>query len=206
VVSLIGTAALFEPPLARADIARQMNLEEMCRRAGKIFQGTVVSAVPGEVEVGGGRVPVVTYRLRVAEAFKGGSEMSHGVRYTEIRMLRGRAPQEARESVKGSRLEKEGKAEVGAVYSHLPQLSVGQSYLLLTTRPSRVGMSSTVGLGQGSFRIEGYGDSARAVNGAGNERLFRGMEARDVPARGPVPYPKLAEKIRRLVESERNER
>ena len=43
-------------------------------------------------------------------------------------------------------------------------LAVGQTYLVFTTQPSGVGLSTTVGLGQGCFRLYGKGDSQMAVN------------------------------------------
>ena len=52
-----------------------------------------------------------------------------------------------------------------------------QYVLLLITRPSEYGLSSPVGLEQGRFRLLRVGeDKLLAVNGAGNQGLFRGMK------------------------------
>ena len=39
----------------------------------------------------------------------------------------------------------------------MPQLAVGRTYLVFTTQPSEIGLSTTVGLGQGAFRINQVG-------------------------------------------------
>ena len=54
----------------------------------------------------------------------------------------------------------------------------GQYVLLLVTRPSEYGLSSPVGLEQGRFRILRAGeDKLLAVNGAGNQGLWRGLKS-----------------------------
>lgn len=117
------------------------------------------------------------------------------------------------------RLTNGGQARIVTSFPGMPQLEVGQRYLLLTTRPSRIGMSSPVGLGQGLFRITGAGGEEEAFNEYGNKMLFRGMEppamrqandasqARDArQAGGPMKYSQLAEEIRGLVREERRKR
>jgi hypothetical protein len=59
-------------------------------------------------------------------------------------------------------------------------------------------MCSTVGLGQGLFRIRGGRGGEEAENAYGNEMLFRGMTGR-VPGKGPVAYRELAMRLRGLV-------
>ena len=44
------------------------------RSAGRIFRGTVLGVTDGTVQVGGGQLATVVYRLRVDEAFKGSFE------------------------------------------------------------------------------------------------------------------------------------
>jgi len=56
---------------ASATTLVQMNLADLAGRADKVFRGTVLSAKPGTVKAGGGDLPVVVYRLRVDEEFKG---------------------------------------------------------------------------------------------------------------------------------------
>lgn len=53
----------------------------------------------------------------------------------------------------------------------------GQYVVLLVTRPSEYGLSSPVGLEQGRFRlITDAGGQWLAVNGAGNQALWRGLK------------------------------
>ena len=70
-----------------ADTVQQLNLAEMVKRADKIYRGTVVSEKTSTIDVGGGQLPVMTYRLRVEEVFRGGFETVKGVQIPEIRML-----------------------------------------------------------------------------------------------------------------------
>jgi hypothetical protein len=170
---------------ARATTVRQMNLAEMCTRADKAFRGTVVHAQPREIEVRGGRLPVVTYRIRVEEAFKGRFTAAGGRRFVELTLLGDvKARRGLHVSVPG-----------------LPRLDVGQAYVLLTTRPGRLGLSTTVGLGQGAFRIERGARGETALNGVGNRDLLRGM-ARGADAPPPTAYQDLAARIRALVGAE----
>ncbi len=54
----------------------------------------------------------------------------------------------------------------------------GQYVLLLVTRPSEYGLSSPVGLEQGRFRLVAVaGGQWLAVNGAGNQSLWRGLRS-----------------------------
>jgi hypothetical protein len=169
---------------AEATTVSQLNLEEMVARAGAVVRGTVIQARPGTIRAGGGDLPVVTYRVRVDESFKGEVQQAKGVRYLELRML--------------GDLQTKGRGQVRLLLPDLPRLEMGKSYLLLTTKPSAIGMSSTVGLGQGLFRIRGGRGSEHAENAYGNAMLFRGMTG---PAheRGPVPYRELATRLRGLV-------
>jgi hypothetical protein len=183
-----------------ATTLRSLNLEGLVSRAEKVFRGTVLSARAGTVEVGGGRLPIVTYRVRVDESFKGSYETLKGVRVAEIRML-GR-PDPVRS----------GRYRLNPVLRDVPSLAVGESYLLMTTQPSRIGLSTTVGLGQGAFRITGKGDGEQAVNEYQNANLYRdenlaaGGQQRSLAAaaaatrtRGPIAYTDLANQIRALV-------
>jgi hypothetical protein len=80
----------------------------------------------------------------------------------------------------------------------LPRFAVGRDYLFVLTRPSRIGLSTTVGLGQGLFELRGRPGQEQAVNEANNLGLFSGIQS--APASpGPVPYASLAKQIRTLV-------
>jgi hypothetical protein len=184
---LVGALALaIAAGPAEATTVSQLNLEEMVARAHAVVRGTVIQARPGAIRAGGGDLPVVTYRVRVDESFKGEVQQAKGVRYLELRML-------GDVQTKG-----QGRGQVRLLLPDLPRLEMGKSYLLLTTKPSAIGMSSTVGLGQGLFRIRGGGGSEQVENAYGNAMLFRGMTG---PAheRVPLPYRELATRLRGLV-------
>jgi hypothetical protein len=192
---LLSALLLFWPTSMRADGVIPLNLADMCQRAGKIFRGTVVAAIPGSIKAGGGEIPLVTYRVRVDESFKGEFQEVKGIRFAEIRML------------DGSR--RAGQLRMPTSFRGLPQLEIGQTYLLLTTEPSKIGMSTTVGLGQGLFHIAGEGQMETAMNEFGNKMLFKGMESQQpsiskqrnsrLQRDGPVNYSQLADQIRSLV-------
>jgi hypothetical protein len=179
-------------PAARATSLLQMNLEQLEARSEKVFRGTVLGVKPGKVEVGGGQLPTVTYRVRVDEEFKGKfEEVKEGVSVVEIRMVA---------SEKASRVS--GGVRHFSVFRDVPQLTTGQEYVLFMTANSRVGLSTTVGLGQGCFGIQHQGKEQVAVNGFANAGLFHGMRSAGLargPARGPIPYAEFAREIRAVV-------
>lgn len=167
----------------------QMNLQEMVSRADRIFRGTVLDVREGTVTAGGGELPVVTYRIRVDEALKGTFEEVKGVQIAEVRMLGKVKPGNSSE------------VRTFGPLSDLPRLAVGQEYLLLVTPRSSVGLSTTVGLGQGLFSVQGKPGQETAVNTNQNLGLFRGMGGPTrsaLPAEGPIPYDNLAALIRNL--------
>jgi hypothetical protein len=73
----------------------------------------------------------------------------------------------------------------------LPRLKVQQEYLLFTTKPSKIGLVTFVGLGQGCFRVYAQDKSDFAVNELGNNGL-------GLPKSGPALYTDLAKRIREL--------
>ena len=181
----------------QASTVMQLNLDEMVRRADRIYRGTVLSVGAESVAAGGGQLPVTVYRLRVDEAFRGDFPEMKGVRIAEIRTL-GKAA-----------AVRVGTVKSAVVLPRMPELEVGRSYLVLGTRPSAIGLSTTVGLGQGLFQISSVGKDEAAVNDVNNAGLFRGMAA--PPARsarqaiegagaggGAIRYADLADRIRGL--------
>jgi hypothetical protein len=126
----------------------------------------------------------MTYRILVDETFKGDFKMVKGQRIAEIRMVGKVDP-----------VEVNGARRLPTAID-LPTIKIGESYLFFTTKPSSVGLSTTVGLGQGSFHISGKGQKMQAVNEFNNVGLFSGIEAAGAPARGPVSYSDLADRIR----------
>jgi hypothetical protein len=183
-----------------ASTVLQLNLGQMVERADRIFRGTVLSISDRTVAAGGGQLPVVVYRLRVDETFRGDFIEAKGLRLAEIQTL-GKAPFVRRGTVRSA-----------VVLPRMPELEVGASYLMMTTRPSAIGLSTTVGLGQGCFRITQVGKDEQAANEANNSGLFTGMSSAArfgaraaAPAAaaaigsGPLRYVDLAATIRGLM-------
>ena len=182
---------------ASATTLLQMNLEQLCERSERIFRGTVLNSRVGTVEAGGVSVPTVTYTIRVEEAFKGEFKTVKGVPVAEVRMVGKSDPVRS------------GDRQRFPLLRDLPTIKVGETYLLLTTAPSAVGLSTTVGLGQGRFHVFGKPGSEQAVNEYRNRGLFGepGVAARAAASAptlgptptGPVPYAVLADRIRAIV-------
>jgi hypothetical protein len=164
---------------------RHMNLQQMCDSAGRIFRGTVLGVKDGAVTVGGAQLATVVYRLRVDEAFKGSFEIYKDERIATIQMIR---------PSKGPQL---GPVRRLSAFDDLPQFEQGHDYLILATAPSAAGLSTTVGLGQGAFKVGGKVGQEIAVNGNNNIGLYAGMNV--APVRGPVAYSTLRAQIRNLV-------
>jgi hypothetical protein len=172
---------------AGAGMVLKMNLSQLTDRADAIFRGHVLSAEPGKISIGGGTLPTVTYRLRVDEAFKGKFEAKEdAATEVEITMLGTH-----KAAVRSGNL-----MRLSTSLPDVPQLRVGEDYVLFTTAPGKSGLRSPVGLGQGSFRIFlGASKTELAVNELNNLGLFDGgVSARraDGGAEGPVTYTQLA--------------
>lgn len=155
---------LFALPV-HATMVKRMALEEMAQAAGLIFRGTVVEVDKGSITARGRKIPTITYQIRVAEQLKGSfPAASGGATIVTIRSVNMKAIE-------------------------LPQLAVGEEYLLLTTTPSVVGLSTIVGLGQGVFRVYGDANNELAVNALNNRGLAPKMQ-------GPLRYDDLVGRIR----------
>jgi hypothetical protein len=180
-----------------ASMVAQLNLAQMCARSHMIYRGTILSSTEGTVEVGGGQLPVVTHRVRVDETFRGEVQEVKGLRITELTTI--------------GKIASVRRGDLMSIPAppRMPQMTVGRTYLFLTTRPSAVGLSATVGLGQGCFYIYRDGKDEVAVNEANNNGLFRDMDMTAVRARaaraesishaGPLPYDELARQIRAVL-------
>jgi hypothetical protein len=153
----------------------QLDLNELCKRADRIIRVTVIDITTGTVEAGGGKIPTVTYRLRVKETL-GGSPLGV-VDLTMVGNIKGEAAQ--------------GAVRRFPLFTQTPRLDQGQEYLLFTTRASRIGLSTTVGWEQGCFRIFDRDKTVYAINGANNNGL-------GLKTAGPVEYAALVQRIREL--------
>jgi len=160
-----------------------MTLRDLVARADRIVRGTVVAANEGNVPAGGGLLPIMTYRIRVEDALKGGAAAGDMI---EVRLLT--TPKSL----------VNGPNRRAVLLRDLPQFSVGRDYLFVLTRPSRIGLSTTVGLGQGLFQLHGRPGQEQAVNEANNIGLFSGIQG-GPQTPGPVAYATLVEEIRTLL-------
>ncbi|HET6629894.1 MAG TPA: hypothetical protein VFG91_08990 [Woeseiaceae bacterium] len=179
-ISAICSAAMLAACLclpAYATTVLKMTLDDLATRADRVFRGSVVSVEPGSVSVGGGSIPTVTYELLVQEQFKGSFPTAKDKTVVTVTMV---GDLKQRDGTVGS------MRRLSAL-PDLPDLRVGHEYLLFTTRPSAGGLSTTVGLGQGAFKI--YLSPNReelAANELNNAGLFN----------GPVSYSTLASAVR----------
>lgn len=185
IVSLLFLSSAFFVTTASAQMVQQMNLADLTDNADKIFRGKVLDMTLGTVEAGGGVMPTITYRLQVSQTVKG---IDDGARYdspiVELRMF-------------GSIKERPADGNVQYLGGFKPELlDVGGEYLLFTTQPSSIGLSTMVGLGQGKFEIVMRDKQEMVVNGLNNQGLFRGIDRGAFPAAGPINYEALVERIR----------
>ena len=167
---------------AEASNVLHMTLRDLVTRGDRIVRGTVVAAEEGTVSAGGGNIPVVAYRIRVDEALKGSVASGDVI---EVRLLA------------STKQASSGKLRRAAVLRDLPRFAVGRDYLFVLTRPSQIGLSTTVGLGQGLFELRGRPGQELAVNEANNLGLSSGVPG--ASASGPVAYASLAKEIRTLL-------
>lgn len=184
--SLAVFIGLFATVVASATMVQQMNLGELAFNADKIFRGTVISVERDTVMAGGSELDTTKVVVRVTEMLKGEAASANGKvgDIVEFTMLGSLKQPEA----------ENGLQRVNAFTP--PNLRSGQEYLLFTTAPSNLGLSITVGLGQGAFQ---FVDSDNVINEAKNAGLFRDMDSQGMPARGPVPYEQLSQRIRSIV-------
>ena len=60
------------------------------------------------------------------------------------------------------------------MFRDVPRLTMGHDYLLFTTKPSSIGLSTAVGLGQGAFAVYSQDKQDWAVNEFDNTGLGMG--------------------------------
>jgi hypothetical protein len=181
-----ATGILFSSTAAQAGSVLQLNLQDLTQRAATVFRGRVLSASAGSAVVGGVELPTVTYKFQVDDALLGDFKTAKGVTYAEITTI-GKV-----------RSKQAGQHRSVAVVPQMPKLIAGKSYFLFVTAPTATGLSTTVGLGQGSFALSQVGDTLMAENQLKNEGLFRGMRGYAGPSTGAIPYDELRARVRAL--------
>ncbi len=187
VISAAFCAAVFVAsfatiPPANATTVKHFDLPRMTASAERVFRGTVTDVRQGTVKVGGGELPTTIYRIRVTETFKGEFATFKDITYTDVEMIG---------SIKGGA--ESGAVRHFSVFRDIPRLERGRDYLLFLTAESSIALSSPVGLAQGCFEIDTALPSQPTANRMNNAGL-----AADIP-KGPLPYARLAERVRAIV-------
>jgi len=156
---------------ASAAMVMQMGLSDLVGNADKVYRGTVLTKEPGSVFAGGGQLSTVVYTIRVDDALKGDFGSGKDAAVIELTMLGNLKADVSSGNVK----------RLSALDMN-PDLVVGSDYVLFTTAKSAAGLSTTVGLDQGLFRIFNNADGRdMTANGLGNQGIFD----------GPVSYEEL---------------
>ena len=149
---------------ASAAMGQKFDLGGLVGNADKVFRGTVISKEPGMVRAGGGDLPTVIYTLRVEDPIKGNFGAGKAGQVITIETLGNLKAAPAN-----------GPYERLSGFDAYLDLSVGSDYVLFTTRPSRIGLSTTVGLNQGLFRVFANAQGREmTANGVDNSGLFDG--------------------------------
>lgn len=181
VLLVAALCALLAVSQAGATLLQHMGLGELVQRADRIFRGTVIEVEQSTVEAGGGDLPMVLYRLRVEEMVKGEADVVKGDEaFVEIRMVGSLKDQRSQNGL-----------ERFDMFRDVPRLTMGSDYLLMTTPASAIGLSTTVGLGQGAFTVYTVDKTEYAVNQFDNAGL--GLDGS-----GAVPYEELVAQIKGL--------
>lgn len=183
---LVAASALILTAQVHATMMLHMDLGELTARADKIFRGTVTDVQEGTIEAGGAELPMVTYQFKVEELIKGEATQVKGDKAVmEIRMIG---------SLVHSKADENGNLKFSP-FRDVPRLAEGSDYLLFTTAESSIGLSMTVGLGQGAFKVSPV-DGARGEYQAVNEFNNAGL---GLNGAGPVGYVELSAQIHALL-------
>ena len=164
ILGVLALCALVPFTQAGATMLMHFDLAALTDRADRIFRGTVIDVEQSSIEAGGGELPMVIYRLRVEESLKGDADVVKGDEaYVEIRMV-------------GSIKDEKPQGDVVRfdMFRDVPRLTMGHDYLLFTTKPSAIGLSTAVGLGQGAFAVYSQNKKDWAVNEFDNAGLGMG--------------------------------
>ena len=173
---------VFGATALQASTVAQMNLEQMVTNSERVFVGTIIDVTESRRQIGGGEVPAVTYKIRVSDTFKGDFEEIKGELYTEVTML--------------------GSLKHLAAGRHpitdFPMLAIGGEYLLMVAPAGPIGLTATMGVGQGCFTLSGDESDKVALNGANNVGLFSGMQV-GFTGGEPISYGALSSLINDIV-------
>ncbi len=139
---------------AQASMLERLSFDDLSSRADKIFRGRVIDVEQGTKAIGGGEIPIVTYRIRVAEMLKGSADLEKdGRQVMEITMAGSIKNESANDGLMHF-----------SIFRDVPKFERGREYVLFMTPRSSAGLSTPVGLGQGAFDILTTAKEDMAVN------------------------------------------
>lgn len=162
--SVLGAVFAVLATTASAEIVMKMGMSDLVGNADKVFRGTVLELNQGTVSAGGAEFPTVVYTIRVEDAFKGEFGTDKDAAIVTVEMLG---------SIKADT--QTGAVRNLAAIDINPNLDVGQTYVLFTSAPSAIGLSTTIGLDQGLFRVFNNPQGREmTANGLENRGLFDG--------------------------------
>jgi hypothetical protein len=130
-------------------LVHPVNLSYLCRRADIIVQGQVLTVRHGNLP-GYPNIPTVEVTLGIEEMLRG----TGGKTYSFREVVIGLRPREGKQTYR-----------------------IGQRLILFLSSPSRYGLSSPVGIGQGRFHIANdRSGKTMVVNERNNAELFENVE------------------------------
>lgn len=162
--SAVGAVFATLAMTASAVMVLKMGMADLVGNADKVFRGTVLDLQPSTVMAGGSEFPTVIYTIRVDDPIKGDFGTGKDAQVIEVQMI-GNIKQTAQT----------GDVQKLTTLDINPNLSIGQTYVLFTSQPSAIGLSTTIGLSQGLFRVFNSAQGREmAANGLDNAGLFDG--------------------------------
>lgn len=137
----------------------KMNLSEMVQKSGRIIVGVCTAIDDGTMPTpSGGSIAYTSYTFAVSKSIKGGVGSS-----LEIKQF--------------SHPVSSSSGQVNVKLTGMPTYQIGEEYVLILTAESGLGLSTTVGLSQGCFRviINAKTGVRQVANGLNNAGLFKNI-------------------------------
>ena len=192
-IALLSTVCLSSAWVSASNV-RHMTLADLSQASGRIFTGRVIATREGQVSAGGALFTTKTYVFLVESLLKG-EFTSRPEQTVEMTLL-------------GTPIGKQDGAGLlfQTVLPRQPKLSMGGRYLIFSSADSAIGLCTTVGLGQGAFRILAQDASELAVNEINNAGLFRDEQGLVELQPGPMALPELLDRVRNYMNKQGVER
>jgi len=143
---IIFSVGIFSTVLAEAAMVLPVNVEELAKRADKIFVGTCTNV---ETKVNAYGIPVVEVTYAVNESIKG--DVGETVTFQQLDSTPQTSSVEPLASQSPYR--SHSMWEAAATSVKLPSYSKGEKTLLFLARPGQMGITAPIGLFQGKLPI-----------------------------------------------------